>query len=113
MPLVDQKRKERNASLNITPDEEKKTDKATRIEANLEPLNREGYLILNIDEKENPHMKRLDDQFRLFDLSLKFPADGPDCIEGAKRVIERKMEQLTPAVAIPVKALRKFNKYRR
>ena len=29
-------------SLYITGDEEKKTDKATRIEANLEPLNREG-----------------------------------------------------------------------
>ena len=37
-------------------DEEKKTDKATRIEANLEPLNREGNLILNEAERDNPHM---------------------------------------------------------
>ena len=30
--------------VNIKGDEEKKTDKATRIEANLEPLDRDGLL---------------------------------------------------------------------
>ena len=39
------------------PDEDKKTDKATRIEADLEPLDREGMLIFNEAEKDNPHMK--------------------------------------------------------
>ncbi len=113
MPLVAQKRKEKGVDLNIIPDEEKKTEKGTRIEANLEPLNREGRLVLNIDEKDDPHMKRLDDQFRLFTLAMKFPADGLDCIEGAKRVIERKMSQLAPPVVIPAKTMRKFNKFRR
>lgn len=44
-------RRERKISLYITGDEEKKTDKATRIEANLEPLNREGNLVLNEAER--------------------------------------------------------------
>ena len=41
-PLVAKVRKERGIQLYIRPDERKKTDKATRIEANLEPMNREG-----------------------------------------------------------------------
>jgi len=75
-------------------------------------MNREGRLILNIEEKDNPHMKRLAEQFQLFTLSLKFPADGPDCIEGAKRVIERKMNQLLPPVILTTKDTRKLNKHR-
>ena len=39
-------------------------------------------------------MQRLTDQFKLFTLRLKFPADGPDCIEGANRIIDRKMRVL-------------------
>lgn len=111
MPLVAKKREEKKVSLNILPDSERKTDKATRIEANLEPMNREGRLILNMDEKDNPHMKRLEDQFKMFTLSLKFPADGPDCIEGLNRVIDRKIQQVDPPVSIPV--TRKGNKHRR
>ena len=41
-------------------------------------------------------MKRLDDQFRLFTLRLKFPADGPDCVEGGLRVLKKKTQQLEP-----------------
>ena len=37
-PIVRRIRRERKISLYITGDEEKKTDKATRIEANLEPV---------------------------------------------------------------------------
>ena len=64
-PLVSKVRQEKKIQLYITPDEEKKTEKGTRIEANLEPLNREGNLIFNEAEKDNPHMKRLEDQFKL------------------------------------------------
>lgn len=45
-PLVRKARREQGVELYIRGDEDKKTDKATRIEANLEPLNREGNLIL-------------------------------------------------------------------
>ncbi len=111
-PLVRKAKKEKNVELNINPDTEKKTDKATRIEANLEPLNREGNLIFNEDERDNPHMQRLTDQFKLFTLRLKFPADGPDCIEGANRIIDRKQRNLSPAHGIPRSATRRKNKYR-
>ena len=36
-------------------------------------------------------MKELRDQFTLFDLSLPYPADGPDCIESAIVIIDEKM----------------------
>lgn len=111
-PLVAKKRREENIDLNIIPDEERKTDKATRIEANLEPMNREGRLILNEAEKDDPHMKRLVDQFMLFTLQLKFPADGPDCIEGLKRWCERKQQQRQPLVIMSPSVRRSLNRNR-
>lgn len=111
-PLLQEKCREHDTRVSIFPDEEKKTDKATRIEANLEPINREGKLIFNIAEKDNPDMQRLADQFLLFTLSLKFPADGPDCVEGAKRIIDHKIQRMAPPVTIPAKAFRFKNKYR-
>ena len=99
-PLVGKVRRERGIQLYIQPDEARKTEKGTRIEANLEPLNREGNLIFNEAEKNNPHMKRLDDQFRLFTLRLKFPADGPDCVEGGLRILKKKVQQLEPVTVV-------------
>ena len=92
-PLVAKVRKERGISLYIKGDERKKTDKATRIEANLEPLNREGHLILNEAERDNPHMKELEEQFKLFTLSLRYPADGPDAVEGGNCIIDEIMHR--------------------
>ena len=111
-PLVRKVRRERNISLYIRGDEDKKTDKATRIEANLEPMNREGNLILNEAEKDNPHKKRMEDQFKLFNLQLTFPADGPDCVEGGNRILDRKLRDTEPPKKISRKALRINNKYR-
>lgn len=87
-PLVAKVRRERKIALYIKGDEKKKTDKATRIEANLEPMNREGHLILNEAERNCPHMKELEEQFKLFTLSLKYPADGPDAVEGGNSIID-------------------------
>lgn len=111
-PLVRKARREQGVELYIRGDEDKKTDKATRIEANLEPLNREGNLIFNEAERDNPHMKRLADQFRLFNLQLTYPADGPDCVEGGNRIIDRKQRDMEPAKKIARSVLRKNNKYR-
>ena len=111
-PLVRKVRREQGVELYIRGDEDKKTDKATRIEANLEPLNREGNLIFNEAERDNPHMKRLVDQFRLFNLQLTYPADGPDCVEGGNRIIDRKQRDMEPAKKIARSVLRKNNKYR-
>lgn len=111
-PLVAKVRKEHNIALYIRGDEEKKTDKATRIEANLEPLNREGNLILNQAEHDNPHMRELDDQFRLFTLSLRYPADGPDAVEGGNRIIDELLRRAEPPVLRSRHDLRKRNTHR-
>ncbi|GHV66969.1 hypothetical protein FACS1894199_11490 [Bacteroidia bacterium] len=76
--------------INITPDERKKPDKYSRIEGNLEPLNRLGKLIFNVDKKDDPHFKRLEEQFLLLTPQLKAPADGPDCIEGGVWCLSKK-----------------------
>ncbi|HPH62013.1 MAG TPA: hypothetical protein PLN63_00095 [Paludibacteraceae bacterium] len=111
-PIVARKRHELGIALNILPDTKKKTDKATRIEANLEPLDREGRLVFNEVYKNNPHMQRLVDQFKLFSLKLKYPADGPDCIEGALRTIEDKQRESQPTVTVPISTLTRRNKKR-
>ena len=82
VPLFQQKWKETGYIIPISPDLRNKPDKFVRIEGNLEPLNRAGRMILNIAEKDNPNMQRLEEQFLLFDDGLPAPADGPDSIEG-------------------------------
>ena len=100
LPIVRRIRKEKNIALYIRGDEDKKTDKATRIEANLEPMNRDGNLILNESEKDNPHMKRLEEQFKLFTLRLDYPADGPDTVEGGNKKIDIKLRDVDPVTII-------------
>jgi hypothetical protein len=80
--------------ISISGDDRDKPDKYVRIEGNLEPLNRAGQLILNVDEKENPHMKRLEEQFLLVNPQMNAPADGPDCIEGAVWIINQLIANL-------------------
>lgn len=80
--------------INITPDTRKKPDKAIRIEGTLEPLVRNSQLVFNILEKDNPHMMRLAEQFKLFNMQLRAPADGPDCIEGGVWIINEKISTL-------------------
>jgi hypothetical protein len=112
MPIVRKVRKQKNISLYIRGDEEKKTDKGSRIEANLEPMNREGNLILNEAEKDNPHMKRMEEQFKLFTLRLDFPADGPDTVEGGNKKIDVKLRDVEPEKTISLRAVRSKNKNR-
>lgn len=94
IPLFIEKGKQHGFYLSINSDERKKPDKFSRIEGNLEPLNRQNRLILNEKEKENPHMKRLEEQFLLITPQMKAPADGPDCIEGAVWIINQKMQAM-------------------
>lgn len=73
----------RGGVVPIQADTRAKMDKYARIEASLEPLNRQGRIVLNQVEEGNPHMKRLEEQFLMIAPKLPAPADGPDCIEGA------------------------------
>ena len=94
-PLFLEKGKESGHYIGITPDTRKKPDKYSRVEGNLEPVNRAGRLIFNIAEKDDPHMQRLVDQFKLFNEKMKSPADGPDAIEGAYYILNQKHQAVT------------------
>lgn len=98
MPMIRTKNQLKGESLYIRGDDRVKGDKATRIEANLEPIDREGRLIFNEEERDNPHMIELMDQFKMFELHLPYCADGPDCVEGAKFITDSKMRESTVQV---------------
>ena len=98
MPMVREKNQLKGESLYIRGDDRKKGDKATRIEASLEPVDREGRLVFNEEEKDNPHMIELMDQFKMFELHLPYCADGPDCVEGGKVFTDRKMRESTAQI---------------
>lgn len=95
MPLFYKKGVERNYHIGVLPDTRKKPDKFSRIEGGLEPFVRTNRLIFNIKEKDNPHMKRLVEQFKMFSPGMKAPADGPDAVEGGLWIINQKMATLT------------------
>ena len=76
--------------MGVTPDDRQKPDKYFRIEGTLEPLNRMGLLVLNIAEKDDPHMKRLEAQFKSVRPNSK-TMDGPDAVEGAVHIISNKV----------------------
>lgn len=90
-PLIRQANKDRCDNLYITGDNRAKMDKATRIEATLEPIDRNGAWMFNEEEKDNPHMKELISQFELFEMSLPYCADGPDMIEGGITILDSKI----------------------
>lgn len=109
MPLLREAVRVRG-SLNIRGDETKKTDKATRIEATLEPLVREGRLLLNEEERHSPYMRELENQFNLFDMTLPYCADGPDAVEGAVAITDRKERELSPVLTTSLRSLRQSNR---
>lgn len=112
LPAIAEERRRTGVALSVMPDARKKGDKATRIEAHLEPLNREGLLVLNSDEREDPSMKLLEDEFRYFTMALRFHADGVDCIEGGNWIIDEKMGELMPSSYISYKTLARRSKNR-
>jgi hypothetical protein len=100
-PLFLERAKEKGYYISVNGDERKKPDKFVRIEGNLEPAYRNCQLVFNIDEKDNPHMETLIQQFKAFNPQLTAPADGPDCIEGAKFVIDSKIMTSAPTTTAP------------
>lgn len=100
-PLNDTVSASRGKMLFISPDMRKKPDKFCRIEGNMEPLNRCGKLIFNKQQKDNPHMQRLEEQFKSIDPGLSAHADGPDAVEAAIWVTNKKTAAMTPPIVIP------------
>ena len=111
-PLLHEECKRRGKQIYIKGDERKKTDKATRIEANLEPIDRNGAWIFNEAERDNPHMQELMEQFKLFEMHLPYNADGPDCIEGGITMLESKVVAMEPTVTISYEELNEDNPFR-
>ena len=109
MPLLRAEAKKRGR-LDIKGDDTKKTDKATRIEATLEPMVREGRLLFNAAEKNNPYMQELINQFTLFDMRLPYCADGPDAVEGGVAIMDRKERELSPIMTTSLNTLRRTNR---
>ena len=111
-PLLRDEVERRKTQLYIKGDERKKTDKATRIEANLEPIDRNCQWVFNEEEENNPMMQELRNQFKLFELTLPYPADGPDSIEGAVTMIDNKTLEMEPVVTVSYDEINESNPYR-
>jgi len=90
LPLIFAEGERRNDILPVTPDDRAKPDKYFRIEGTLEPLNRMGLLVFNIDEKDNPHMKRMETQFKSVSPNSR-TMDGPDSVEGGVHIAKNKV----------------------
>lgn len=90
----------------IQGDDRKKSDKFSRIESTLEPLNRTNKLILNEADKNNPHMLRLEEQFLAIEPSLPAHDDAPDATEGAVHIINTKLRTMSPPVVVPNKRIK-------
>ena len=91
IPLFAAKGKASGDYIGITPDTRRKPDKFARIEGGLEPLVRTGLLVFNEAERGDPHMQRLEQQFRAVTPKLSAPVDGVDATEGGIFIIRQKM----------------------
>jgi predicted phage terminase large subunit-like protein len=78
--------------LGVSYDDRQKGDKFTRIESMLEPLDRNGNLFFNADEKDNPDMKIAIGQFAAFAPKMRSHDDAPDAVEGAIFKLRSKIE---------------------
>lgn len=107
LPAIYRKAQELGVMLPITPDIRAKQDKFTRIEGLLEPLNRNGQLIFNEKERENPDMKRLGAQFRNCSRKQK-RMDGPDMVEGGVFIL--KQTEATDAIDKGIYTVKRKNR---
>lgn len=73
--------------LFMSLDKRNKGDKYQRIEGTIEPIYKQGGLFFNIDEKDNPHMQNMEDEFLGVDPNSKM-MDGPDGLEGGIWIIK-------------------------
>lgn len=73
--------------LFMSLDKRKKDDKYTRIEGTIEPIYKQGCLYFNIDEKDNPSMQKMEEEFLGVAPNSKM-MDGPDGLEGGVWIIQ-------------------------
>lgn len=51
-------------------------------------------------------------QFKLFELTLPYPADGPDAVEGAVSIAELKTAEMEPTYTVSYREINEDNPYR-
>jgi hypothetical protein len=88
--------KKMKSELIILPDKRRKPNKYSRIETLLEPLHRNNLLYLNMAEQHNPHMQRLEAQFKAFAPGSNAHDDAPDAVEGAIWLIKEQQASVHP-----------------
>ena len=98
MPRMRTVAKGKGRLIQVSKDTRKKPDKFTRIESRLEPLNTSGRLVFNGAEQNDPHMKRLVEQFEAIEPSLPAHDDGPDATEGGVWIIDHKLAAMQPVI---------------
>ena len=88
-PLLEEYRKQNGIKLPVREDKRKKADKFDRLE-NMADENNQGDIIFNEDEKENPMMVEMEDQWLGVSKDSK-EMDGPDAVEGGKTMIDTRV----------------------
>jgi hypothetical protein len=89
-PLLLKYAKEKGYKIPLREDKRKKPEKHDRCEGTLEPKNTAGDLIFNEEEKDNPNMIALMEQFSDFNEEAK-DIDGVDGTEGAVWLIDNRV----------------------
>ncbi|MCB6230854.1 hypothetical protein [Flavobacterium psychrophilum] len=107
LPLIYQRSRENGFTIPITPDSRRKPDKFFRIEGTLEPHNRLGRLIFNVDQKEEPNMVRTHDQMLAVSPTTKI-MDAPDAIEGACWLIQNRVVKKNSIYVVGQRSSRKY-----
>jgi hypothetical protein len=82
--------KQRNITLHVEPDKRQKANKFTRVEGTLQVPNKEGNLIFNELEENNPDMKSSTGQFEKVSPTYSGAIDAPDCVEGGYKVLDKR-----------------------
>ena len=85
-----------NWGFMVSGDLRQKGDKFSRIESLLEPMNRNQKLWFNEKEKDNPNMKRMEDQMLSLEPALSAHDDGPDSLHGAISLAKEKVALMVP-----------------
>ncbi|MFE3849093.1 hypothetical protein ACFX5D_14060 [Flavobacterium sp. LB3P45] len=107
LPLIYQRSRDNGFTIPITPDARRKPDKFFRIEGTLEPHNRLGRLIFNVDQKEEPNMVRTHDQMLAVSPTTKI-MDAPDAIEGACWLIQNRVVKKNSGFSYGERSNRKY-----
>ncbi|MDO6808093.1 hypothetical protein Q4603_05720 [Zobellia galactanivorans] len=108
---IEKANKRHGQTLPLKPDERTKPDKFFRIEALLEPLNRNEKLWFDDRLKVSDHMKNMEAQFLALSPTSRAHDDGPDAVEGAVYIVNSKTSADAGKVETSAGRRRKTSKY--